>query len=353
MRTKTSAKIKVTLLLYAVFSLAPVTHAQTNVLQAKEYILKPTPQTVTWGYYDATAKPNLRIKSGDIVHIQTLVACTPPLLIEAGLPAEQVEPELREIYEKVQDKGPGIHIPTGPIYVEGADVGDILEVRIQTVNLVVPYAYNAFTPGQGVLPSDFPYALSRIIPLDMKRMVGKFAPGIEIPLRPFFGSMGVAPPNVSGRISSYPPWIHAGNIDDKEMVAGTTLFIPVHAPGALFSVGDGHAAQGDGEVDLKALETSLTGTFQFIVHKNQHLNWPQAETPTSYITMGFNEDLNEAIDIAINNMIDFLVNQKHLTRDQAYMLCSVAVDLHITELVDVSKGVHAILPKNLFIKAQK
>lgn len=317
------------------------------------YSLKPTPETVTWGYYDANAKPNLRIKSGDIVHVQTLVACTPQLLQEAGLPASQVEPELRDIFEKVQDKGPGIHILTGPIFIEGAEVGDVLEVRIQAVNLVVPYAYNAFTPGHGALPSDFPYALSRIIPLDMKRMVGKFAPGIEIPLRPFFGSMGVAPPNVSGRISSYPPWIHAGNIDNKEMVAGTTLFIPVHAPGALFSVGDGHAAQGDGEVDLKALETSLTGTFQFIVHKNQHLNWPRAETPTSYITMGFNEDLNEAIDIAINSMIDFLVSQKHLTRDQAYMLCSVGVDLHITELVDVAKGVHAILPKNLFVKDAK
>ncbi|QKG52570.1 acetamidase/formamidase family protein [Hymenobacter sp. BRD67] len=315
--------------------------------------LLATPQTVTWGYYDATAPPHLRIKSGEVVQMQTLVACTPALLEEAGLPPAQVQPELRAITQQVTDKGPGIHILTGPIYVEEAMPGDVLEVRIQDVKLAVPYAYNAFTPGHGALPDDFPYARMRIVPLDLKRQIAQFEPGVEVPLRPFFGSMGVAPPDVSGRISSYPPWIHAGNIDNKELVAGTTLFIPVHVPGALFSAGDGHAAQGDGEVDLKALETSLVGTFQFIVHKGQHLNWPQAETPTAYITMGFNEDLNEAVSLATRNMIDFLVSEKHLTRDEAYMLTSVAVDLHVTELVDGSKGVHAILPKSIFTTTRK
>jgi acetamidase/formamidase len=313
--------------------------------------LLATPQTVTWGYYDAKAPPKLRIKSGEVVQMQTLVACTPALLEEAGLPPAQVQPELRAIAQQVTDKGPGIHILTGPIYVEDAQPGDVLEVRILDVKLAVPYAYNAFTPGHGALPNDFPYARMRIVPLDLKRLVGLFAPGIEVPLRPFFGSMGVAPPDVSGRISSYPPWINAGNIDNKEMVAGSTLFIPVHAPGALFSAGDGHAAQGDGEVDLKALETSLVGTFQFIVHKGQHLNWPRAETPTEFIAMGFDNSLDEAVSLATRNMVDFLVTEKHLSRDDAYVLCSVAVDLHVTQLVDGSKGVHAILPKGLFIAA--
>jgi len=315
--------------------------------------LLATPQTVTIGYYDAAAPPKLRIKSGDVVQMQTLVACTPALLEEAGLPPAQVQPELRAIIQQVTDKGPGIHILTGPIYVEEARPGDVLEVRIQDVKLAVPYSYNAFTPGHGALPNDFPYARMRIVPLDLKRLVELFAPGIEVPLRPFFGSMGVAPPDVSGRISSYPPWINAGNIDNKEMVAGTTLFIPVHAPGALFSAGDGHAAQGDGEVDLKALETSLVGTFQFIVHKHEHLNWPRAETPTEYIAMGFDNSLDEAVSLATRNMVEFLVTEKHLSRDDAYVLCSVAVDLHVTQLVDGSKGVHAILPKRLFTAATR
>jgi len=192
----------------------------------------------------------------------------------------------------------------------------------------------------------------RIIPLDEKRMVAHFSDGIEIPLRPFFGSIGVAPPDVSGRISSAPPWIHAGNLDNKELFAGTTLFIPIHAKGALFLAGDGHAGQGNGEVDITAMENSLIGTFQLIVRKDMHLKWPRAETPTHYITMGIHEDLNEATKMALREMIDFLVNEKHLTRDDAYMLSSVAADLDITQLVDGNKGVHAMIPKAIFANSQ-
>jgi len=167
-------------------------------------------------------------------------------------------------------------------------------------------------------------------------------------LHPFFGSMGVAPPESAGRYDSAPPWMHAGNIDNKEMVAGTTLFIPVHVKGALFEVGDGHAGQGNGEVDITAMETFLTGTFRFIVHKDQHLLWPRGETPTSYISMGFSPDLKTATEMAVRNMIDFLVTEKHLSRDDAYMLTSVAVDVDITQLVDGNVGVHAICPKGIF-----
>jgi len=193
----------------------------------------------------------------------------------------------------------------------------------------------------------------KIIPLDEKRMVAKFAPGIEIPLHPFFGSMGDAPPESAGHWNSGPPWIMAGNLDNKDLVAGTTLYIPVHAPGALFEVGDGHAGQGDGEVDITALETSLIGTFQFIVRKDMHLKWPRAETPTHYITMGLNDDLNASATLAVREMIDFLVSEKHLSRDDAYMLSSVAADLHITELVDGNKGVHMMIPKSIFVPAAK
>jgi len=183
-------------------------------------------------------------------------------------------------------------------------------------------------------------------------MIAKFTPGIEIPLHPFFGSMGVAPPESVGKWNSGPPWIMAGNLDNKDLVAGTTLYIPVHAPGALFEVGDGHAGQGDGEVDITALETSLIGTFQFNVIKNKNLKWPRAETPTHYITMGLNDDLNSATTLAVREMIDFLVTEKHLSRDDAYMLASVAADLHITELVDGNKGVHMMISKAIFLKPE-
>ncbi|HYK16973.1 MAG TPA: acetamidase/formamidase family protein, partial [Bryobacteraceae bacterium] len=226
--------------------------------------------------------------------------------------------------------------------------GDTLEVRIQAIRLAIPYSYNGFRPGSGFLPDEFPYARTKIVPLDRDRMVAHFTDRIEIPLRPFFGSMGVAPPESAGRYDSAPPWMHGGNMDNKELVAGTTLYLPVNAKGALFEVGDGHAGQGNGEVDITAMETFLSGTFRFVVHKDRHLLWPRAETPTSYISMGFSTDLKEATTLAVRDMINFLVDEKHMSRDEAYMLTSVAVDVDITQLVDGNVGVHAMCPKAIF-----
>jgi acetamidase/formamidase len=310
--------------------------------------LPATPKTIAWGHYSANTPPVLRIRSGSTVEIDTLITNSPARLEAAGVPPAQVEQSLRDIYREVTDKGPGGHILTGPIYVENAEPGDTLEVRIQSIRLAIPYAYNAFRPGAGFLPDEFPYSRIKIIPLDRERMIAHFSDKIEIQLKPFFGSMGVAPPDGMGRISSAPPWFHAGNLDNKEFVAGTTLYIPVHARGALFQVGDGHAGQGNGEVTITALETSLTGVFQFIVRKDMHLRWPRGETPTHYITMGMNEDLRVATTLAVEEMIDFLVTEKHLSRDDAYMLTSVAADLSITQLVDGNKGVHAMIPKAIF-----
>jgi acetamidase/formamidase len=326
------------------------TALDSNAQQPATHKLAPTPKTVVWGHYDASTPPVLRIKSGDTVEIQSLIVSSPARLESAGVHSDQVEQSLRDIHKEVTNKGPGAHILTGPIHIDTAEPGDVLEVRIKSVKLAIPYAYNAFYPGRGFLPEDYPYARMRIIPLDEKRMVARFREGIEIPLRPFFGSLGVAPPEASGRISSGPPWVHAGNLDNKELVAGTTLFIPVHVPGALFLAGDGHAAQGNGEVDITALETSLVGTFQLIVRKDLRLKWPRAETPTHFIAMGIHEDLNEAARMAVREMIDFLVSEKHLSRDDAYMLSSVAADLEITQLVDGNKGVHAMIPKAIFKK---
>ncbi len=226
--------------------------------------------------------------------------------------------------------------------------GDVLEVRIKEIRFRSGYAFNSFGPNSGFLKGEFTKSQSRIIYFDKDKKVGHFAPGIDIPLRPFFGSMGIAPPESAGKISSAPPGIHAGNMDNKELVAGTTLFIPVHAPGALFEVGDGHAGMGNGEVDITAMETSLTGVFEFILHKDMHLNWPRAETPTHYITMGIDTDLTEAAKICVHETLDFLVNVKKMTREDAYQLASIAVDFDITQLVDGTKGVHGMIPKAIF-----
>lgn len=315
---------------------------------AKTHELKATPATVAWGYYDARAKPVLRIASGDTVRVETLLTNSPTGLRRAGIPADQIEQSLRDVYAQVKDKGPGGHILTGPIFVESAEPGDVLEVRILKIDLALPYAYNGFSPRFGFLPEDFTFQKTKIIPLDRARMTAHFADGIEIPLRPFFGSIGVAPDEAAGRISSAPPGTHAGNLDNKHLVAGTTLFIPVHAKGALFEIGDGHAAQGNGEVDITALETSLTGTLQFVVRKDMKLTWPRAETPTHWIVMGIDKDLTEATKIAVREAIDFLVTQKKMDKSDAYMLASVAVDFEITQLVDGTKGVHGMIPKSLF-----
>jgi acetamidase/formamidase len=314
-----------------------------------DYQLKATPGTVAWGYYWSAAKPVLRIQSGDRVEIQTLLTNSPERLAAAGVKAEDIEAELKAITAEVKDKGPGGHILTGPIFVSGAEPGDTLEVRILKIRYAIPYAYNSFRPTSGVLTAeDFPKGATKIIPLDTKRNVAQFSEHIEIPLRPFFGSMGVAPPEAAGRVSSAPPGMHAGNLDNKDLVAGTTLFIPVHAPGALFEVGDGHAGQGNGEVDITALETSLVGTFEFVVRKDLHLKAPRGETPTHFIAMGLSPDLTEALKMAVREAIDFLVAEKHLSREDAYMLCSTAVDFNVTQAVDGTKGVHAMIPKSIF-----
>jgi len=312
--------------------------------------LAPTPRTVVWGYFDARTPPVLRVRSGDTVEMEALPGGGMEALLGAGLPLDQVQPALREVEREVKDRGEVAHILTGPVWIEGAEPGDVLEVKILSVELVVPYAWNYFRPGRGFLPDEFPYVYFKLTPLDLKRQVAAFSDGVELPLKPFFGVMGVAPPAATGRISSGPPWVHAGNMDNKELVAGTTLYLPVHVKGALFSVGDGHAAQGDGEVCVTALETSLRGTFQFSVRKDLKLRWPQAETPTHYMTMGFHENLEEAAKIALNEMLDFLVTQKHLTRSEAYILTSDAVDLRITQLVDGKNGVHAMLPRAIFVE---
>jgi acetamidase/formamidase len=304
--------------------------------------LPATPQTVAWGYYSAAAKPVLRIASGDILEVETLLTNSPARLEAAGVAKDQIEASLRAITDSVTDKGPGGHILTGPVYVEGAEPGDVLEVRVLKVDLAIGYGYNGCSGFLRDLCAD---PRTRIIQLDRKRMTADLGNGIVVPLRPFFGSMGVAPPPDSGRVSSNPPGIHAGNLDNKELVAGTRLYIPVHVPGALFEVGDGHAAQGDGEVDQTAIETSLRGRLQLTVRKDMKLTWPRGETPTHMITMGTDTSLTVATRIAIREMVAYLMEAKALPQVEAYRLASIAADLRITQLVDGKVGVHMMISK--------
>ena len=320
----------------------------TTANAQRVHTLMPAPNTVAFGYYDAAATPVLRVRSGDEVVVGTMITSSPTRLEQVGVKPADVEASLRAIYDSVKVRGPGGHILTGPIFVEGADSGDVLEIRIESIDLAIPYAYNGFGPRRGFLPEDYEYAKTKIIPLDKEHMTAQFAPGITIPLHPFFGSIGVAPPASMGKISSAPPGIHAGNLDNKELVAGTTLYIPVWAKGALLEIGDGHAGQGNGEVDITAMETSLTGRFKLLVRKDLHLTMPRAETPTHWITMGIDSNLVAATKQAVREAINFLVTTKGLSRDDAYMLTSVACDVDITELVDGTLGVHVMIPKKVF-----
>jgi acetamidase/formamidase len=318
--------------------------------RAETFALTAAPGTVAWGNYDATRAPVLRIHSGDTVVFRTLLTNSPSGLEKAGVKPSDVEQALRDVFDKVpqSDRGPGGHILDGPVTIDGAEPGDTLEIHIRKIELAIPYAYNGFRYGAGILTDDFPYSRIKIIPLDRDRMVAHFAPGIDIPLHPFFGSMGVAPPPNFGRYDSTPPTVIGGNMDNKELVEGTTLYLPVFNRGALFEIGDGHAGQGNGEVDVTAMETSLIGTLQFVVRKDIHIANPRAETPTAYISMGFDDDLSIAAHKAVRSMVDFLVDEKHMTRDDAYMLTSVAGDVDVTEVVDRNKGVHVMLPKAIF-----
>lgn len=304
--------------------------------------LKAGVDTCRWGLFDASFPPVLRVQSGDRVTIDT-VSGGPEVLPGAGF---HVPPELLDIHERLPRHLPG-HIITGPVFVDGAEPGDTLEVRILDVQLRQDWGYNFIRPLAGTLPDEFD-ALHRInIPLDTSRGTGRLPWGLDLPLHPFFGVMGVAPPPHWRAISTIIPRAHGGNLDNKELGPGTSLYLPVHVPGALFSCGDGHAAQGDGEVCTTAIETALQGSFEFVLHKGTGLAYPRAETPTHWITMGMDPSLDQCLAIALRDMIALLGERGGLSREHAYALCSLAVDFRITQSVNVHRGVHGMLRKSL------
>ncbi len=319
-----------------------------SVTAKKAHLLQSTPETVHWGYFDGALPPVLTIDPGDRVTIEC-VSGNPEWMPPASS-GFAVLPDLKLIHDKAA-RGSGNHILTGPIGVRGAKVGDVLEVRILDIEMRQDWGFNLFRPYGGTLPDDFPHSRMFYVALDRAAGIGTLPCGLKVPLAPFFGQLAVAPPKAYGRQNSKEPREFGGNLDCKDLVAGTTIYLPVWNDGALFSTGDGHAAQGHGEVNGTAIETSLSGTFEF--HLRRDLGWklPRAETPTHLVAFGLDTDLDDAARQALRQMIEWVVDLTGIGKDDAYSLCSIAADLHVTQTVNFVKGVHAMLAKSIVQKS--
>jgi len=312
---------------------------------AKEHRLPASPETVHWGYLDAAIPPVLRVQSGDRVTVDTISGS--PQLLAALESRYDALPEYAAIFARHQ-RGPGPHVLTGPVYVEDARPGDTLEVAILDIALRQNWGYNIIRPLCGALAEDFRETMRVLqIPLDRDTMTARMSWGARVPLAPFFGIMATAPRPAYGAVTSIVPREFGGNLDNKELRPGSTLFLPVFNEGALFSVGDGHAVQGDGEVCVTALETALSGTFRLTVRKDMRLALPRAETPTHFITMAFDADLDTAAKNALRDMLRFLGEEAKLSREDAYTLVSLAGDVRVTQLVNEHKGIHVMIPKSI------
>ncbi|MGW3626387.1 acetamidase/formamidase family protein [Streptomyces sp. NPDC000880] len=321
-----------------------------------KFHLRSRPETVHWGYFDAALPPVLHVQPGDVVTIDTLshqgmINGTDPATFfgSYGIKRGDVLQDAVDVYAAKQpEPGFSAHVLTGPVYVEGAEPGDVLEIRILDSHARVPYGVNRTGPGTGVLPDLLKEPSTKVIKLDLKKMLAAVTDDVHVPINCFQGIMSTAPAPELGKVSSRPPGAFGGNMDLRDLTAGCTLYLPVFNDGALFSTGDGHSAQGDGEVDGTAIETSLTSTFQFFVHKGVNAPWPMAESRTHFISMGFDADLDTALAISLQEAVNFLQTHMDLSAADAYTLCSVAVDFEIAEAVNATKVVHGKIPKAVF-----
>jgi acetamidase/formamidase len=316
--------------------------------QANKHLLKSAPETVHWGFFDGSLPPVLTVESGDCVVIECVSGN--PEWLPPPSSGFKILPELLDIHARAK-RGTGNHILTGPVYVRGSAVGDVLEVKILDIELRQDWGFNLFRAYMGTLPEDFPYYRLIHVALDRNTNTAVLPSGLRVPMAPFFGQLAVAPPAAYGRQNSKEPREFGGNLDCKDLTAGSTIYLPVWNEGALFSTGDGHAAQGHGEVNGTAVETSLKGTFELRVRKDLGWKMPRAETATHYIAFGLGADLDDAARQALRQMIDWVVSLTKIPRDEAYALCSFAADLHVTQTVNNVKGVHAMIAKSILQRA--
>jgi len=330
------------------------------------YEVLSTPENVIWGeLFKPDSEPILRVQSGDRIVMQTVShegiladqGDTVEFLKGGGIAESDILPDQMQIKAAVEKTGPGPHVVTGPIYVEGAEPGDVLEIKTISIDYRVPYGVISNRHGRGSLPGEYPEndapIYTKVIPLDRENDLGIFKPAnglpdLNIPLKPFMGLMGVVPADPEDAVNSVPPGVYGGNIDIKLLGVGSSLYLPVQVPGALFYSGDPHCAQGNGEVALTAIECSLTPTFELIVHKDMALEAPMGETEDAWIAVGLDEDLDEAMKKSVREYLRIVNEEYGLTKPDALLFGSAAIDFEVSQVVDIVKGIHGVVPKEMF-----
>lgn len=323
------------------------------------------PENVIWGeLFKPDSKPILRVKSGDRIMMETVShegiladqGDTVEFFTKAGITRDKILSDQLKVKATVKKTGPGPHVITGPIFVEGAEPGDVLEIKTLKIDYRVPYGVISNRHSKGALPGEYPEndapIYTKVIPVDTERAIGLFRPSngrpnIAIPLKPFMGIMGVVPANPEEAVNSVPPGIYGGNIDIKHIGEGTSLYLPVQVPGALFYSGDPHCAQGNGEVALTAIECSLTPTFELVVHKDMKLETPMAQTPEAWLAIGLDQDLDEAMKKSVRESLRIVEEKYGLTKQDALLLGSAAIDFEVSQVVDIVKGIHGVISKEL------
>ena len=374
--------------LLTVVAIASASYFQTFAQEMRADVSVPSrPQNLTWGAFPidkpavATVKPGQTVRIDTLSHAGSTQDQPPPEFLAAyGVKREEILQDVLDFWAARpslrQPGGGGGHVLTGPIYVEGAEPGDTLEVQILDLRTRVPYGMNSTGPTGGVFRDNYPGAKEGDVPLDIPEgtrhlirtgtaggdEVAFFSDGIHVPMNPFMGIMAVAPRNpvmgdvgvrAPGLQGSGPPGEYGGNMDFRALTTGATLYLPVFHSGARFYVGDPHGAQGDGEVSGNALEQSLTGVFRFVVHKSKTITSPRAENATHHIVMGIDVDLDRSMKLAVAEAVKFLVEEKGLTPAKAMSLCSIAVDFHVAEAVDGRQVVAGKIAKSMFLKNER
>lgn len=321
-----------------------------------DHLIRSKPENMVWGYYGADVPPIARVKDGDIVEIQTINTAgidkkEPEVFFKKNnLPVDEHAQDIIDIMKNVRPEPSGLkgHMLTGPVFIEGAKPGDMLEIRVLDILLRSNYGVNSVWPGGGGIPDAVTKEQTFVYRYDEKKKFGSFKEGIQIPLKPFFGVMAVSPAAEKGRVSSIPPDYFGGNLDLKHLIKGTSLFLPVSVPGALFTTGDPHAAQGNGELSGVAIEASLTLIAKFIVHKDKNIKQVRAETPDHFIAIGLDPDLTKAMKNASLEAVNFIKDELGFTFNEALSITSTAVNFEVTQVVDKTVGVHAMIPKSIF-----
>ena len=349
---------------FALVILISPTNSQSESTPTEHYV-ESTPENVIWGeLFVPEDKPILEVKSGDIVTVETVShegilpdqGDTIEFFTSAGIDEANILPDQLAVKEQIERTAPGPHVITGPIFVKGAEPGDVLEIRTVGIDYRVPYGVISNRHSKGALPEEYPLndadIYTKVIPLDTEQNMGIFRPdndrpNINLPLEPFMGIMGVAPADPEEAVNSVPPGIYGGNIDIKRLTAGSSLYLPVQVPGALFYTGDPHCAQGNGEVALTAIECSLTPTFELIVHKNKQLESPMGETEDAWLAIGLDEDLDEAMKKAVRESLRIVNEEYGLTKQDALLFGSAAIDYEVSQVVDIVKGIHGVIPKDI------